>query len=559
MLETSSSSKAIDYLIAIALIIGTLFALAPLRPGPQGVIQSGDLLDSSVRVSAYLIVLVLVWILWRRHAESTIGAFIMLATFTIFFTSLWYFVLPNGGLLGGYGFPDRALYVVRNGMLPSASLDNYVTSLPGIFVLWSTAMEVTHFNIGLTLTTLNSVVGLEYSFLVYAIATRILKSRDLGMLSALIATVGNPFLFRGIELDSLYGLVYFFLMVFLFVRWNKGPRQIAIVIMTLASIITYPLPAILFLIFLAFSLLALRYKGGVLPGFNITTRSAINQLATTMILFLGWFLYLGISYDSYLALILRAFSSSVGPAVPNSYLNILLQGEITLLPGWAVFLTLFWYVAIYAIGSIGAIYLVLKKDRVGLITMLLLGPCFLLAAIMLPLTGALVIRTLIYFPAFSAMVIVALLSKTPSRPHYVSLLILLIALPTLISYYPTVSYQIQYPPQISAGGFLENYHNSNGAIIYGTGASPLEIQLVWQTEQVRFFQVSGSAFVQAVLNLFEMSPGAVFPYSNLFAIQISQLSNGNVTSGEVNLAFQHFLSTRDVVYNNGLSTIAWNQ
>lgn len=541
--------------------------IVSLQPLPAAVsspgFQSINILGDKFLVVSYSLSALCILCLWYLEKSQRLSNLILLGIVSLLTVNFWYLVSPNP-LLFNSGFQSRAYYIATESHIPSALVDQYANSLPGLYLIWDSISYLTGVGIPGAAYIANIVVGSLAAVLSYAISTTFLGSRSYAFPTALLIIVGNPFLFRGIEVDSLYGLTL--LLAFFFVLLKRPSSwKLPCLLISLGALFLYPIPVIIILtgtsIYYVSSLVNARQRSK-----NPLLRQFLNwqYLVIIGIIWSAWVAFFGESWLVNLSLIVDNHYASVGASTHGSFIADLLGSNFLSGELWSVLIIDSWLFLEFAIPLLIYIYFGLRNRSYFKSNVVAFSFAPLVVAFVLYFVGGPgdFVRPLLYVPFFSvqAIFVLFLMLKKGNAASVIAVAItLLLMLPSMIAFFPNVGYDgyVQYDQTITAGSFIQHYMTKSSLII-DTQSITLE-GYTNSNELVvpRFFAYSNSSsLVQSIDLMLASSSNVVFPYAPMFAAQVARSYSNATGSAFVNHTLIKAILATNVLYSNGLVLMA---
>ena len=546
--------------------VGLLFSIVvTLLPLPSSIAYPGfgsySLISDPLLVIAYLSTMFFVSAIWLTRRGSRVAIVTVLFVISLTYLAFWQIVSPNPAHFNS-GFVYRAFYIAVTGHTLPANLDAYATSLPGLSLIWAALGETAGLSMYQSAMLSNIAVSITITFAVFSFTSRVLDSTELGLLSSVLAVVGNQFLMRGIEVDSLYGLALLLLAILTILAIPRGgwvPR-LTLVVFASASVITYPIPIVIVLVVVGLLIVSGLLRWEVLRGLRKTEAGRLVGLLSLLGgIWAAWLIYLGPGWVDFLSLSFGGTLATTGGQ--QSYLFSLFNSDFLSLQGLEAAIDYVW-LGLVGIGALLVIFYSVRRDFTRMrLDGLVLASVVLLVAVFVASKGAEVTRVALYLPFLAAPGLATLVGRVSKKMVASALIaILVVSLPTLIAFFPDIgsSSYVVYNQTVSAGVFVGSYSPSTQIQLYGTGASMQGYFSQSQVVVLRYPEYNSShSMAGAYSYMIQHTPGILFTYSVQLSYQITHVFR-DLTPNQLNTIFANETEKMDIVYQNGLSVFIVN-
>jgi hypothetical protein len=562
-------SLTIRYKVASLLMITTAIATF-LLPFPQKLVSPGFssliLLNDYPFSILFLVTLVLLGFVWYGAENSRLMAFVSSLVFSLLIMDVW-LKAPYGYLLGGYSFSAYVFDVLQTGHSTLFGI-----SWPGYYLIASVLILFNSSSV-LSLTLFDILRTLLYVLFSFLIIQRYIQSYRLAALGVMLSVVADFFICTSPMFDIVsFGWALFPMEVFVtltLIDRFSFKRNVVFAILMAGLAVSYPgAPPVLILI-ISFALVT-----------KLLDRRFIHAPAMGKLL-MSLFLLIALSgaFSSYLSTqgtrivldsaeygLTNAFQVITGTIKQNStsggagygYLFQLLSSRLNSLPLWISALLPGWFIVLYVAGTVASFVDRSKKRETKFPESYVVIPILLSGAILFSFNGgAEWIRVLPFIGPFLATTVMLNLKRHPRFLYPAAVVsILILALPTVVAYYPEVgTFGANFPVQVNAGIFVQ-HHFPNGTIYLGDG-------LVFSNSGFLSRIILGSwvgtaktelSVLQNVLSQFSgQNSDSILTFSPLFARTFMVLYG--VNSDEVSNLVMHSTNASQLVYSNGFTEI----
>jgi hypothetical protein len=561
-----------ELILTLGVLAATTLTVIALEPIPSSLIQPGfnslDLLSDHYLVLFYYLAVGMISLLWLACGKRVSILIVMIILVSVLFTGFWYLVSPNGWFYGGGVFIARSSYIANSGHVAPVSIDPYSNSLPFLFLIWAEISEISGLPVVMSAYASKIILSVVIGVFTFVILHSKVSTR-IAFVGTLYAIVGNQYLFKGIEFTSLIGLVFVLVIVMLLSNGALERIQVLlIIILATAALFTYTFAFVITLltIFLLVFILPLAKQLGLKVTSTLTaSRPQILSLCV-MLSACGaiWLTYIGYGWLSFFPFLFRHGTVAGGLSISASLISRFLYIDFLALPFPALVLVAFWYFAVFGLGVMFLLFYLLRtRNAMILLFSLFLASAFVVGGLAFFSSSGEITRIQLYVPFLTAPAISLSLMKIGRRSlGLIGVGILLLTFPTLVSYFPNIgsSFNIQYNETIEATHFVQSYFPEGGQIIFGGGISPTELAAYQNMYVEPYYLVSGTAtdLANQILLNFAQTPGSIFPYTIELSYYIARVSGSPNSVGSVSQVFSNFIGEKDVIYENGMTLIAWN-
>lgn len=416
--------------------------------------------------------LLLVLIFSRREAKWEKLA--LVCVFTIVFLGFWTIITPFFRHGDEWFNAAHVQYLLHEGTIPATHHFLGYFQFPGIHLTSLTLCQITGLSIVKVRTLFTVFEALLLATLFYVLLLRSLKNPAMSAIGVLLLTLGNITISKGnLFHPSTFGLLFIPLFLILLNRHEHAlletwQDRLLIIIVFLAITITHLITS------LALALIL----GGIYLVQKIDKRVALTSaglIALSLVIVLAWEMYRasGIFED----LLMFIPQMLQGISLENLFLSreVAMGGRTS--PLWATGTRVFWWIFIYAFGSILWLKSLFRLKKLSPVEKKCIGGLAGITGLTIVVTlagqgGTQFTRFLMYASFFTIPIILHFFLSLGDYKRRCSIALLAILLfvlspPTLFVYNNMINVAAFYPSEVSAGKFLKsNYGEGEELDIY---------------------------------------------------------------------------------------------
>lgn len=552
--------------VLLCLWFATLMALIStppndlLTPGFSSLV----VLESPSVVFWYSLAFVLIGTLWFVWGDSKVIACSAAVSFSFLFLEIWESKVPGGAFLfSGYEYSSILSQIQATGHFTFRGLFSYIT----IYDLGASLKSMSGIQTTVVLWTLEALWGSLIGLFSFLLANQYLTSSRLASIAVFLSVIGDFQLSKLPPFDvGAFGVLFVLIGLYAVKRLLAGPRREfpIVLILLLGETLVYPLTLLIVILVLVIYLL----QRSVGPSANPNSRAASKDKGIYWILILGIALYSTWTFFTYpvatlasgfLRALLGPSSVSQGSLLSTSggpifYLLRLFYSNTSAIPGISWILP-FWFIFLFACG--GIVWLgskILRKRRGPELYMVI--PILLVGVLLFMLPGGSEwTRIMPYLGLFLSISFVMAASNPKSRIPLgvICVVVLVLSLPTIVAYYPTIGTNgAKFGWEIAAGNFLQGKATDQviWADFISTANLSLTNQFVYGTPSSAVTTSEVLHSLEAQIDSFAVSRTEVFVSTPIFYQYLSHLYGSNL-SNQILLNASTLISTNTLVYSNG--------
>jgi hypothetical protein len=555
-------------LMVVALTYTLLCLVLPL---PANLTEPGFssyiLFEDPWFLTLYSLSLVSMGLLWYLSMEDRLASTLVVLLFSLLTINLWEAKAPGGSFLirslpYGPGDTINAASLTSNILESGHLVLNQYGVYPATYLIGSSFAYTSGVPLVSSIALLDTLFSMLIGLLSFLIIDSFSKSHGLSAAVTMLSIIADEVLFKQPPYTQYdFGVLAFFLMSILIVRSllkdvRSNRHGLPLAIIYLASVFTYAITPFVVVIMAILSKLTR-------SGYSLSSKT----IAFTLVSFAAWSAY--VSLPLLLAFaqnLLRFLGVSKGTPLPGAhhmfgyYLLQLLSTNIASLPYNLGYLLPAWFLVFFGVGTV--IWLVVKTMHipVNVAPAFIMGGLLLTAVIVLLTgypTGTAWPRVLVYMAPFTGVTVLGILGHR--RRLYVTVVVavvLLLTLPTIIAYTPTVgdSYA-NYAWEISAGNYLST-RMTGGVVYFAIGILTLNFSFNSKLipalpAEGGLTPVEGQAVIYGEIKDFKLSTdGSVLAISSLLEANYAHLY-GNTLLGNLTTDIERTTAASNLVYSNG--------
>ena len=478
---------AVIGLVGLASLVGSFTEIA--KPGFSSLVLLSYVPLTLTIATSFLLVI----ILWFR-AKSHLFAVSLLLAYSLILFNIWEIVLPNGPYFGhvvaAVSFSNR---IISTGHATGNILADIFVSL---YLMMSTSSILMGNNSGMMLSLLEAAQTFGLATFSYLIARRFTFSPKLAFSAAVLSLLGDSQLVKETPSEpSAFGYFFFLLCAYLVYRITlnrKGASDIICFSLVAAILtVTYQLSSIALAGAIVVSILFRRTKG---VGYRPRFLGALSVITTILIVWITYVsqISIGVIGDVWHNLVIRlAGQQAVGSTSSNQgiayYLVQLLTAKFYVLPAPIALLLPAWFIFLFA----GGFFIWLFGRVKGLPVPeegFIISPLAAAFGLFFLPGGAEWPRVLPYLGIFFSISFIIVLSRLSHKYHAIAVMtciVLVTTLPTMVSYYSAVPFDVEYSWELGAGSFVSSYVTSGTSLVVGSGLDSFSYPLVLATSHLR--------------------------------------------------------------------------
>ena len=440
-------------LLVVAVLFAALTLVLPLPPSLLSPVFSNQVVfDYLPFVISFAFSCILYGVIWFHHPDKA-TMFVISVLFSVMYLSVWESKVPNGAFLS-----SAPSYASASSLLTSSARlsGNSVGSPGSVLIQASLALSSALGTIG-TFWIYSLLYSTCIGAFVFLLANELTGNPKIGTLASMLAVLSNP-LFIDLP-DSLYaerplGTLLFIIILYLFVLSIRGNKKatVPLVVIFASLTLSYVLDALIFIM-----IMLVVYCYGLFSG---RRKSSFSYVGTAILLevciFGSWIIYNAVTRSviigNFLRLLLTGVSSgNVGAHSFNLYITVssYLGSQATVL----AIIPVWWLLLVYGAG--GLIWLRSLFHHRGLPTIVTLPVVLIGISLFFLPGGAEFFRIANELSILLSVMLVAEVSRSkPKIAMGLCVLILILVLPSVAAYYPSIGTATQYPTNFAAGDFL---------------------------------------------------------------------------------------------------------
>jgi hypothetical protein len=463
-------------------------------------------------------ILVILFILFSKQDEGDNLNWENLALISMFglvFLGFWVIITPHGSFTDGLFNMSHVRWLVSNGSIPVGHENLVYFDFPGMHLLVAALSLVTGLGVFESRTLFLVINAVLFCAVLYVLFAKLMKSGRLAFLGVLLVVLGSVLIVDDISTFYPRALAFTMLASFMMLLTRSetrllgstlSDRLIMLILFTAMTISYFATPFFAPLILLGIYIVQILSR-------DTQARVSLRTIILLMFIMIAWEIYWTWHNFSTLAMFL--------PGVWDSLLSgEFFRNPITMvqaniggrLPLWATATRSFWW-ALLAFSTVLGLRNLLRIKELSLVEKIVTGG--LLGLIILTIIGTFGTeggrqfqRFLLYAPIFCAPLLLMFLVRSGTWQKIgikvITLLIIILALPTFLCSVNSVCTDAIYPYECSVGEFAESHSQVEGEsniIVYSLNAASM-IWARYYTPDVLVNRVSEEVYYTGDKNLF---------------------------------------------------------